>query len=343
MDDLSSRKRDHLRLVADGTAAMRGVTTGLERWRPSLDPLPELALADVTTSTSFLGRELGFPFMIAAMSGGPAEGGLLNRRLARVAAAAGVGLELGSLRPALAGDPAVLATYDVRALFPSGLLLGNIGATALRDPAVPARLAELVARLGLDGLSVHLNPLHEAVQPSGDTDFTGVSAAVRALAERLPVPVGLKTVGSGVAPRALPRLAALPVAWLSIQGAGGTSFGRVEAARLADPVRARAARELQDLGTPLAEGLVAAADFPRPVLAGGGVRGGVDLFTCLALGASLASAAAPLLVAALASEDEALGLLQSWREAFRLTLFATGVRDVATLRTRGRDVLEAVS
>lgn len=343
MDDLSDRKRDHLRLVADGTAAMRDVTTGLERWRLSLDPLPELSLADVDTSTTFLGRRLAFPFLIAAMSGGPAEGGTLNRRLARVAAAMGVGLELGSLRPALPGDPATVATYDVRGLLPDGLLLGNIGATALLQPGVTTRLAELVEVLQLDGVSVHLNALHEAVQPAGDTDFVGVTDAVRALAARLPVPVGLKTVGTGLAPRAVPRLAALPVSWLSIQGAGGTSFTRVEAARLVASVRQRAARELQDAGTPLAEGLLAAAGFPGPVIAGGGVRGGVDLFKCLALGASLGSAAAPLLVAALADEVEAVSLLAAWREAFRLALFSTGARDVATLRARGPLLLEVVS
>ena len=230
MDDLAERKRTHIERVADGTAAMRTVTSGLERWRPALDPLPELALAEVDPSTSFLGRSLSFPFVIAAMSGGPAEAGLLNRRLARVAARTGVGLELGSLRPALGGDAQALATYDVRSLLPDGLLLGNIGATALTQPGVPQRLIDLVGRLGLDGLAVHLNPLHEAVQPAGDTDFRGVADAVRALAATCPVPVGLKTVGHGVAPRVLPKLAALCPAWLSLQGSGGTSFVRLDLA-----------------------------------------------------------------------------------------------------------------
>jgi isopentenyl-diphosphate delta-isomerase len=341
MDDLSDRKLAHIGLVADGTAAMRAVTSGLERWRPALDPLPELALDEVDPSTAFLGRRLAFPFLVSAMSGGPAEAGLLNRRLARVAAREGVGLELGSLRPALGGDESALATYDVRALLPDGLLLGNIGATALREPGTIGRLVALCARLGLDGLSVHLNSLHEAVQPAGDTDFRGAADAVRALVAASPVPVGLKTVGNGVSPRALPKLAALPVAWLSIQGAGGTSFVRVEAARQPDGVRRRAALELADAGTPLAEGLAATAGLPFPVL-GGGVRGGVEIFVCLALGARLATAAAPLLAAALADEGEAAALLSVWREAFRLTLFAAGVRDAAELSRRGRELLEAV-
>jgi isopentenyl-diphosphate delta-isomerase len=341
MDDLSDRKLAHLTLVADGTAAMRTVSTGLERWRLALDPLPELAFSEVETSTDFLGRRLAFPFLIAAMSGGPAESATLNRRLARLAARAGVGLELGSLRPALAGAEAALASYDVRALMPDGLLLGNVGATALLEPGVGEKLAVLVERLGLDGLSVHLNPLHEAVQPKGDTDFRGVITAVREFCRSLPVPVGLKTIGAGVSVRALPKLAALPIAWLSIQGAGGTSFVRVEAARLTDPVRQRAARELFDAGTPLADGLEAAKGFPVPVLAGG-VRGGVEVFTCLALGARLATAAAPLLVAALADEGEAAALLASWHEAFRLALFSTGARDVGDVASRGRGLLEAV-
>jgi isopentenyl-diphosphate delta-isomerase len=341
----SERKRAHLRIVAEEAVAMQRLGNGLERWRPAYDPMPELDLGAVDASTGFLGRRLSFPFLIAAVSGGVEEGAQLNRRLARVAARVGVGLELGSLRPLLESrDEALLAGYDVRDLLGGGLLIGNLGATALRELEDLSPLLDLVRRLRLDALSLHVNPLHEAFQEDGTTGFAGLGERVAALARVSPVPLGLKTIGFGASRRAIERLLALPVAYLELHGAGGTSFTRVESFRLRDPVKRAAIGDFLDFGVPVEECLgFASARAPGfPILAGGGLRGGLDLFKVLALGASLGCAAAPVVQAALLGDEPLITLLEGWRYAFRTALFVTGCASVAALKARGLAALERV-
>ena len=66
-------------------------------------------------------------------------------------------------------------------------------------PSAPSGCVEL---LDADGLSIHLNPLQEAVQPEGEPDFTGVLDGDRRLpSTRLaPRPVVVKEVGFGLDP-----------------------------------------------------------------------------------------------------------------------------------------------
>ena len=47
---------------------------------------------------------------------------------------------------------------------------------------------------------LHLNPLQEAVQPEGDTDFSNLAERIAEVATELSVPVILKEVGAGLSP-----------------------------------------------------------------------------------------------------------------------------------------------
>jgi isopentenyl-diphosphate delta-isomerase len=69
-----------------------------------------------------------------------------------------------------------------------------------------------------------------------------------------------------------------------------------------------------------------------PLIASGGIRNGLEIAKCIALGASLAGIAGPLLPAAVegpaAVEDE----LRRWISELRVTMFAAGARDLASLQ-----------
>lgn len=342
MREHDQRKRDHIAIIMGGEVEMPREASELDRLRPAFDPFPDLNLADVDLRTRFLGKTLSMPFLIAAMSGGVEEATAVNQKLARAAAQLGVGMELGSLRVALERPRgAVLATYYVRDMLPDLPLVGNLGVTALHEPDSLTRIAELVLRLELDALSLHVNPLHEAFQEDGTTRFAGLGERVRELVEHLPVPVGVKTVGFGAAPGALERLLSHGFAFVELHGAGGTSFTRVEAARIKDRLKGDAIEEFLDFGVPLARGLDALTqlDGCPPVVAGGGVRGGVDLFRVLALGATLGSAATPLLRAAMKGQRALEHLLETWREALRVAMFVTNTPNLTELQRRGRALL----
>ena len=95
------RKIDHIRINLEEDVAAKGITTGLERYRFEHQALPDLDFDDVDTGVRFLGHELRIPLLISSMTGGVAEGGRINRNLARAAQACGVAMGLGSGRIAL--------------------------------------------------------------------------------------------------------------------------------------------------------------------------------------------------------------------------------------------------
>lgn len=336
MDGTGRRKADHLRICREDPVDGPG-GTGLDGFRFDHRPLPGLDLDTVDTGTTLLGRTLGWPFLVGAMTGGTAEAGDLNRRLSVAAEASGCGFSLGSLRAALE-DPAALPSYDARAWAPRlPLLLGNIGAAQLAAPGIEGRLADLCRRLGLDGLVVHLNPLQEALQPEGDRDWRGLAGRVAALRDALAaagVPLGLKEVGSGFSAAAAGEVARLRPALVETAGTGGTSWARVESRRAPDAARRRAGETFAGWGHSLAASLaVLRARVPGvPVVASGGLRDGLQLAVALRLGASAGAMARPLLQAAAGGAGAVESLLEAVRLELRVAMFAAGCRTLADLR-----------
>ena len=312
----SSRKADHLRIAA-GTDVGHIRPSGLDAVQLRHRALPGRDLADVDLGTQLLGARLDAPLFISAMTGGTPEAEVINQRLARAAAAHGVALVLGSGR-ALLDDASLLTTYRSAARPP--LLLANLGIAQLADPAAAARLVDM---LGADGLSIHLNPIQEAVQPEGQPEFALAAAriveAVRTLA---PLPVVVKEVGFGMDPDDVRELRDAGVAAIDVAGAGGTNWALVEGRRT--PAAGAVAEAFAGWGVPTCEALVAArwAAPLLPVIASGGLRDGVDAARCLALGADAAGFARRLLIAAQA--DRASEVVGTLVRQLRIAVWAVG-------------------
>jgi isopentenyl-diphosphate delta-isomerase len=320
------RKADHLRIAAGADVAHVG-GTGFERFRLRHRALPERDLAAVSLETTLLGASLGAPIVISAMTGGTPEAEVINRRLAHAAAEHGLAMVLGSGR-ALLDDPAALSTY--RSADRPPLLLGNLGAAQVRRPDAPERAERLVAMLDADGLTVHLNPIQEAVQPEGEPDFAGVAAGIAAVVERLaPLPVVVKEVGFGWDASDVALLRDAGVAAIDVAGAGGTNWALVEGRR--DERAGSVAAAFADWGVPTADALIEAlATAPGlPVIASGGLRDGVDAAKAIALGASAAGLARPFLLAAQA--DETSSVAAALIRQLRVAVWAVGADSVGDL------------
>jgi isopentenyl-diphosphate delta-isomerase len=303
------RKADHLRIAA-GAGVEHATGTGLERIRLRHRALPERDLASVTLDAELLGRPLRAPLLISAMTGGTAEAATINERLIRAAGDHGIGLVLGSGRRLL-GDETLKATYRPPGGAQPPLLLANLGAAQIRGPGGADRAERLVDVLDAHGLSVHLNPLQEAVQPEGEPDFSRVLEGIGAAAERLaPRPLVVKEVGFGLDAEDVAALRDAGVSAVDVAGAGGTNWALIEGRRAA--AAASVASAFADWGAPTAEALLAArAAAPGlPAIASGGLRDGVEVAKCLALGAVACGLARPLLIAAQADRlDDALATL----------------------------------
>ena len=290
--EMSRRKAQHLEICLDGDSyTVETAGTRLSEVHLVHHALPELDTATVDTSIEFLGHRVAMPVFISSMTGGSEAGYQTNKDLATVAQELGIPVGMGSIR-ILFRKPEVLDDFLLKRYAPDVPVFANIGAVQLPDtPHEP--VFEMVRRLEVDGIAVHLNPGQELFQPGGDRDFSGVLDALRRFIDRCPVPVLVKETGFGINPREVRLLRDAGAAYVNVAGAGGTNWVRVEAYRQEDPVIAAAATEFDDWGLPT--GLILAAvgrDTPG-VLASGGLRTGMDVVRALALGAEAAGMALP--------------------------------------------------
>ena len=327
---LATRKLRHIDACLTGPVEYVGVTTGFERYRLPYNALTQTSLSTIELGTRFLGAELRAPVLVGAMTGGAELSRTINRNLAEAAQKLGIGMMLGSQRIMLDNDAAA-RSFEVRELAPDVLLIGNIGLAQLSDAAIP-KLAAALERVGADALAVHTNPLQEAMQDNGDTDFSGSLDRLRRVAEELPCPVLVKEVGHGIGADAAEKLRGLPIAAVDVAGAGGTSWARVEQLVRYGEVRYPA---IAEWGVPTAQALqeVRATLPGMPLVASGGIRTGMDAAKALALGADVVALARPLLAPAIESPAAALDALEGFVEELRVCLHGCGVADLAGLRS----------
>jgi len=330
---MSGRKLRHIDACLTGPVEFEGVTTGFERYRLPYDALTQTNLAAVDLTTRFLGRPLQAPVLIGAMTGGAELARTINRNLADAAQKLGVGMMLGSQRIMLDDDErgkAAATSFEVRDLAPDVLLIGNIGLAQVSESLTP-RLAAALDKVGADAVAVHTNPLQEAMQADGDTDFSGSLENLGRLTTELGYPVMVKEVGHGIGAVAAARLRGLPIAAVDVAGAGGTSWARVEQVVRYGEVRYPA---IADWGVPTAQALQEVRQtLPgMPLVASGGIRTGVDAAKALAMGADVVALARPLLAPAIESAAAVVDVLGGFIEELRISLHGCGVSDLDCLR-----------
>ena len=296
--------------------------------------LPELNLADIRLHTEFLKKRLSMPLLITGMTGGTDRADGINLALAEIAEAEGLALGVGSQRAGLAIGR---SQRQMRALMPTTPLIGNLGGVQLAKPTGLDLAKRAIDDLEADALAIHLNPLQEAAQAEGETDWRGILAAIEALISTSPVPIMIKEVGAGLTAKISRQLAAIGVQILDIAGKGGTNWARIEASRpeVADPHTQSYLAPFLDWGHTTAD-LLPSTRKACPdcwVIGSGGVRHGLDIARLLYLGADMAGMAGPILKA-LESDDLSLNKTAAadqialWRDQLRLALFLTGNRSI---------------
>jgi isopentenyl-diphosphate delta-isomerase len=336
-NQIGKRKADHLALCATDEVAFRDKTTLLEQVRFVHDALPDLDAGALDTSCTLLGKPMKAPIVIAAMTGGTDQAARINRELASIAEELGLAFGLGSQRAMhIRTDADTLRSYSVREVAPRALVLGNLGVVQARQMTL-AQIEALVRSIEADALCIHLNPAMELVQPGGDRDFRGGLDTIAAAVRELPFPVIVKETGCGLSRRVGERLLGAGVRHVDTSGAGGTSWVAVETKR-AEAEQDHAARALGealwDWGIPTAAsvGMLAPLGF-ETIIATGGVSSGMDVARTIALGASAAGIARPVLKALTAGGREgAVAFLAGVLAELRAVMLLTGSPDIPALR-----------
>ncbi len=332
-DSHAKRKLDHLRICSEEEVDAPVVTSGLERYRLRHCALPELDLREIDLSTQFLGHQLHAPVLISAITGGTAQSWQINLNLANAAQSLGIAMSVGSQRAAVE-DPKQASTYQVRTVAPDVLLFANLGAVQLNYGYGLAECRQVVDMIEADALVLHLNPLQEALQTDGNTNFSGLLHRIADICHHLEVPVVVKEVGWGLSDTVAQQLADVGVAALDVAGSGGTSWSEVEKYRAESAGQERVAAAFVEWGIPTADAILQARRGAPdlPVVASGGVRTGPEAAIALALGADLVGVAGPLVVPATVSAKAVQEELQVLIDGLRIAMFAAGLRDVRALK-----------
>jgi isopentenyl-diphosphate delta-isomerase len=331
---IDQRKADHIKINLEQDVRS-ALTTGLENYHFTHEALPELDLNRIDTSLKLFDKSLGAPILISSMTGGTAEAETLNLRLAEAAQEMKVAMGVGSQRAALE-QPKQARTFQVRRVAPDILLLANLGAIQLNYGYNLDHCRRAVDMIQADALILHLNPLQEAVQDAGDVNFAGLARKIEEVCKQIEVPVIAKEVGWGISEKTAKLLADCGVSAIDVAGAGGTSWSQVEMHRAPDEFTRQLAATFVGWGIPTADSILhvkkAAPDMT--IVASGGLRDGLDIAKCVALGATLGGMAGPFLKAAAVSTEQTVEMMKLTKRQIEVTMFACGVGSLTELENR---------
>ena len=331
---IDQRKADHIKINLEKDVRS-ALTTGLENYHFIHEALPEIDLEKVDTSLSLFGKQLSAPILISSMTGGTADAESINLRLAEAAQEMKIAMGVGSQRAAIENTE-LEKTFQVRRVAPDILLFANLGAVQLNYGYGITQCRLAVDMIGADALIFHFNPLQEAVQDAGDTNFAGLARKLEEICKKLEVPVIAKEVGWGISERSAKLLADCGVQAIDVAGAGGTSWSQVEMHRAPDEFTRELAATFVGWGIPTAESILnvkkAAPDMT--VFASGGIKDGLDIAKCIALGATLGGMAGQFLKAAAVSTEKAVETMKLTKRQIEVTMFAAGAATLAELKEK---------
>lgn len=329
----STRKTEHIRINLEKDVDS-SLTTGLEQLHFTHEALPETDLNDVDTTVKLFGKTLQAPILISSMTGGSPEAHHLNCILAEAAQETGVVMGLGSQRAAIE-DPDLAYTFQVRDKAPDILLFANLGAVQLNYGYGIDECKKAVEMIEADALILHFNPLQEAVQPEGDTNFSGLLKKIEGVCKSLDVPVIAKEVGWGFSGKTAKKLAEAGIAAIDIAGAGGTSWSQVEMYRAKTESQARLAGAFVNWGIPTAESIKQVKETAPniEVFASGGLRTGIDIAKCIALGATIGGMAGPFLKSATDSLETTIMTINEISQEIKVCMFAIGAVNIDALKS----------
>lgn len=331
------RKADHIRIATTYNVQAKKNTTGFEDVHFVHKALPEIDKDEVDLSTTVFNHKFSAPLMVSAITGGTNEARKINAAIATVVEELGLGMGVGSQRAALE-DKRLEKTFIIaRKKAPTAFIVANIGGVQLVRGYGVKEVRRAIEMIDADAIAIHLNPLQEAVQPEGETSFRGVLYRIGEIAKELDKPVIVKETGAGIAAEEARKLEAAGVKGIDVSGAGGTSFAAVEFFRAKggrNLHRRRLGEIFWDWGIPTAISLVEVAQTVNiPVIASGGIRSGLDAAKALALGASLASLAQPVLQAAVEGGVKRIRrTLSLLIEELKNAMFLTGAGNLEQLR-----------
>lgn len=323
---MQERKAEHIRICLEEEVEVG--STGFENYSFVHNALPEIDFEKIDTSIEFLGKGLSAPILISSMTGGTPEGKRINRNLAKIAQKVKVAMAVGSQRIAIE-NPKLASTFQIRDVAPDILLFANLGAVQLNYGFGLKECRQAIEMIEADGLILHLNPLQEAIQPEGNTDFSGLLAKIGNIARQLEVPLIVKEAGAGISKAVAKKLFEVGVSIVDVAGWGGANWALIEGMRGENK---KMGEIFAHWGIPTSEAIKQCAEVKGlTVIGSGGIRNGIEMAKALALGANLVGVALPFLKPATQSAVAVEKKLQSFISQLKTVMFCLGVENIKEL------------
>lgn len=340
---MSARKNDHIQICKTQDVESHGPEP-FENYRFVPEALPQFDFNEIQTEQKFLEHTFSYPILISGMTGGVEHGQQINEVLALAAEKYGIPMGLGSQKIMLK-DPALTRLFNVRKKAPKVFLIGNIGAVSLNYGVSLDDIEHLVESLELNAFALHVNALQECIQPEGERNFSALLPKIEKLASRLPVPLMVKEVGSGMSNKTFRDLVNAGVRAVDVGGRGGTSWSAIEGIR-SDTEGARLGELFRNWGLSTDESLVACAQMKKELassvdlVATGGMRNGLQVAKSVGLGASMAGIGLPLFRAAVSEQKGQTQLeavekeLVFFIKSLLITMFCSGAKELSHLSSK---------
>ncbi|MBA3046223.1 MAG: type 2 isopentenyl-diphosphate Delta-isomerase [Candidatus Thermoplasmatota archaeon] len=328
------RKADHIDICLN-----RDVNASRNHWEDIQllhRALPEIDMGSIDTSVELFGKKLAAPVIISAITGGFDGAESINRNLAKAAAELGIGMGVGSQRPALE-HPELASSYEVVKEYDVPLVIGNVGAPQLVEQKKRHAFGiddckRAMEMIDADILAIHLNFLQEIVQPEGDTNAAGCLEAMGKVAKQIPVLA--KETGAGISRDMAQDLRMKGVKGIDVGGLGGTSFSAVEYHRAVgrnEETLSRLGETFWDWGIPTPLSILE-ADVGLPIIATGGLNTGLDVAKSISLGARAGGLSRKLLKPATESPEAVIKELEMIIAELKAAMFLVGASRIQALQ-----------
>lgn len=324
MSDITSRKLHQIELAKDPSSQSK-----FDMFSDQLLPycaLPEISLSEVSTEIILLNKKISQPLIISSMTGGENKSKLINSNIAIACEEMNVAFGVGSMRITLEKEEAKESFKIARKLAPTAFIFANMGAVQLNYGYDIDKYKQTVDLVKANALYLHLNPLQEAIQPEGDTNWESLTEKIADLIQKIDVPVFIKEVGHGLNPEAAKYLIEAGAVGIDSAGTGGTSWAWIESARAKN---GNFQEWFKDFGYPTDYLIPKLSEIKEQsiLIASGGIRSPIQGLKSHLLGADLYAVAQPFLEPALQSPQTVIKQLDDWQQGLKIAMFAIGAKN----------------
>lgn len=332
-DSFEKRKKSHFLLsLQENSQSCK--TTGFHKIGLIHDSLPNLNLDEVSIHQQWNNQLLKTPFFVSSMTGGWADSENFNLLLAKACEKHSWIMGVGSQRGQLYDPSKAKELENLRKACPNLILLGNLGIAQILELSL-RQILPLIDSMKAQAMIVHLNPLQEALQKEGTTQFKGGLEKLKQLAKELPVPLIVKETGCGFSQETLDRLTDIGISALDLSGLGGTHWGRIEGSRYnKNESYFGIGESFSSWGVSTLASLLNSREKPRDydVWVSGGLRTGLDSAKALAMGACFTGFGRPVLQALNHSEKALDQMMTRIEYELKVSLFCTGSVSIQELQ-----------